>query len=78
MSLADRLNVDKRRRSNFGCVTCAYVAGLSKTDRAAFDAWVLGGYSVVQLWDACTSGDPPLEVGVDALRNHIRHHEPLK
>jgi hypothetical protein len=77
VSLSDRLNADGPRRSNVGCVTCAYVAGLSKADRAAFDAWVLGGHSLVQLWDACAADDPPLTVSVTALRNHLRHHENL-
>ena len=76
MSLADRLNIEGPRRSNSGCVTCVYIADLSKADRASFDAWILGGLSLVQLWEACASDNPPLTVSITALRNHVRHHEP--
>jgi hypothetical protein len=76
VSLLDRLNAEGARRSNVGCVTCIYLNGLSKTDRAAFDSWIAEGHSVVQLWDACSGDEPPLKVSVTALRNHIRHHKP--
>ena len=75
MSLADRLTTDGPRRSNSGCVTCCYVADLSKADRSAFDAWISGGHSLVQLWEACAGDKPPLTVSITALRNHVRHHK---
>jgi hypothetical protein len=76
VSLADRLNADGPRRSNRGCVSCAYYLGLSKPDRVAFDVWVQEGHSTVQLWEACITDTPPLTVSVTALRNHMRHHVP--
>ena len=74
MSLAARLSTVSVTRSNRGCLTCSWLKNLSTVDRAAFDDWVFGQQSLVQLWEMCASEDPPLEVGISALRNHVRHH----
>ena len=74
MSLAARLSTVVVSRGNRGCVTCQWLETLSKVDRAAFDDWVIGQHSLVQLWDICVSEEPPLKVSISGLRNHVRHH----
>ncbi len=74
MSLSDRLSTVVVSPSNRGCVTCAWLEGLPKADRAALDAWVTAEHSLVQLWEICSSETPPLTVGLSGFRNHVRHH----
>lgn len=78
MSLSDRLANIPQRRSNQGCVTCKWVDALSTADRRAFDAWIIDGKSISQLWEACANDDDnPLRLSSSPFRDHIRHHEPL-
>lgn len=78
MSLSDRLANIPQRRSNQGCVTCAWLATLSTADRRAFDTWITDGKSVAQLWDACANNeDNPLRLSSTPFRDHVRHHESL-
>ena len=74
MSLSDRLSTVVVSPSNRGCVTCSWLEGLPKADRAALDAWVTAQNSLVQLWELCIGETPPLTVGLSGFRNHFRHH----
>lgn len=74
MSLSDRLSTVHASPSNRGCVTCGWIEGISKADRAALDNWVISQNSLSQLWEICISETPPLTVGLSGFRNHFRHH----
>jgi hypothetical protein len=74
MSLASRLTTVVASPSNRGCVTCAWIEGISKADRAALDAWIISQNSLSQLWEIFIGETPPLNVGLSGFRNHFRHH----
>lgn len=78
MSLSDQLNSIVAKPSNTGCKTCQWLATLSTADRRAFDAWIVDGKSIAQLWQACLNNEEnPLVITGTPFRDHIRHHEPL-
>lgn len=76
--LAKRLSVvvpSKGRRN--GCSTCHWITGLTPEDRKAFDEWIDSGASITQLWEVAASDpDNPLNVGISALRLHLRNCKP--
>lgn len=76
MSLAQRLSVVVPNRSNSGgCQTCRWVAGLSKSDREAWDQWIADGRSLSQLWEIASAEEHnPYPVSITALRHHVRNH----
>ena len=73
MSLSERLQGEKPRRTKRGCESCIWTAQLPTEDQQAIREWIEASWSIRQLHKICaTDPDNPLRISVSAFKNHIR------
>lgn len=83
MSLADRLRAaaENPGRSNSGCVSCQWFAGLNDDIKTLINDWYTAGHSTRQLYILLSAPDDdepdyqPLPVSESGWRAHLRHHD---